>query len=257
MLGHLLVGYLRLQGHHVSTISGRFSTSTAAHFVAAITDTRPDWCINAIGAKATGETTLSVLTDANVHLPEACANLLPASIGFIHASSDAVFNALQPERRIEEAPDATDPYGRSKASGEAKVRGDRRVIVRCSFVGPDRTSPPRTLLSWLLAAEGSVIGYTNHFWNGITSLQWSKMALQIALEGGQEPLVQLGTLPPVSKYELLCEIASVWQSKIQIDPSDAETPVLRTLLPSCAAPSLREQLRELKEMQCSLARFAQ
>lgn len=256
MLGHTLARYLRLKGHDVATIPNRFSSASASTFVNAISATTPDWCINAIGVKLTKDTPLHVLTEANTDLPVVCANRLPTDIGFIHASSDAVFRPSLPERKSDEAPDATDLYGQSKARAEAQIAGPRQVVIRCSFVGPDRDSP-RNLLSWLLNAREEVPGFTNHFWNGITSLQWAKTALEIAVSERETPIAQLGTCPPVSKYELLRMIASVWEADIQIAPVVADAAVLRTLIPTHLSPPLLEQLRELKEMQSALHRFDQ
>ncbi len=255
MLGHTVAGYLRLEGHHVSTIAARFSSSRAAEFVEAIAATKPEWCINAIGRKLTRGTCLAQLHETNVALVSACAKGLPSSVGFLHASSDAVFGPSLAERGAEETPDATDAYGRSKAEAEAQMSGSRRVIIRCSFVGPDRAAP-RNLLSWLLAAQDQVNGYTNHAWNGITSLQWAKTALELAESGDETPLVQLATLPPVSKYELLELIASVWGKRIRIVPLLGDAAISRTLIPSHPSPPLLDQLRELRENQSALRRFS-
>ena len=245
LLGATVTRYLREQGHEVFTLNARFSLATAPQFVEDIIKTQPDWCINCIGKKPPSDR--NMLWEVNGHLPSQCSSRLPDSIGFIHASSDAIFRPDIPFRTAEEAPDARDLYGSSKAYGEHSVVGPRRISFRCSFIGIG-TDGSGNLLSWFIhSPHEAVTGYINHAWNGITSLEWAKVALATALDyqrGGR--IVQLGTHPAVSKYELLRMIRGIWSCPVRVVPGNANESILRTLVPNAFSPPLIDQMRELK-----------
>lgn len=108
----------------------------------------------------------------NEQLPMELVKLGPP---VIHASTDCVFsgNRRRPYDEMDE-PDAIDPYGRTKAAGEAPGA----IVLRCSLVGPECRSPARYLLGKTI--EGYVRqGWTDHLWNGLTTLAWARIVMAI------------------------------------------------------------------------------
>ena len=80
--------------------------------------------------------------------------------------------------------DCIDLYGRSKAklySGEIYKKHINSIkVIRSSIVGTDKLN--KSLYSWALNQVKSsmkIEGYINHFWNGITTLKWAQLCLDI------------------------------------------------------------------------------
>ena len=124
----------------------------------------------------------------------------------------------------------TDIYGVSKREGE--VQNDNFMIIRCSVIGLELASKLE-LLSWFLnSPKGHTVkGFTNHLWNGVTTLDFAKVI------GGviQEDNFSAGTHHLVprddkSKFELLNLVAQFFDREdIQIIPEEASTAINRTL----------------------------
>ena len=101
-------------------------------------------------------------------------------------------------------------------------------------------------MGWFLSQKGGVKGFTNHRWNGITTLEWAKIALEV-IEGKllpTGPIIQIASAAAVSKYELLKLMGEVWRHNIAIEPVEAPEAVDRTLAADIMRSSIRNQLRE-------------
>ncbi len=224
-----------------------------------------DITINAIGAIPQRVTNPATVHFVNTILP-AYARLHSDGL-FVHASSDCVFGGTGTVRArdVEERPDATDDYGRSKAAAEALLLtqvGRPCDIIRCSIVGPGGSGAG--LMGWFLRQRGRVIGYTDRFWNGITTLAWCQLAEALAEEGSVDPtthgtrLVQAGTLGRVSKYDLLCAMRDAFGLDIDIVPAESGVRVSRVLdvrersghsqkMSTRSLAPISEQLREMRD----------
>jgi dTDP-4-dehydrorhamnose reductase len=246
MLGHVVARYLAERGCRVCTVSRRFSGESLYPFLEELRAARPDWCVNCIAVRPNQAGSRRELYAVNAFLPRFCSSRLPASVGFIQASTDGVFAPLLPGRRVGETPDATDAYGLSKALAERAVRGEKRFICRCSLIGP-QPNKTTSLFSWFLSQKGSVQGYSNQSWNGITTLEWAKLCW--GLIQGNRPtagaVLQPGTWPAVSKKRLLELIGLTWKHPVAVQPCRADFPVFRTLVPNVVCSPLADQLQEL------------
>lgn len=144
----------------------------------------------------------------------------------IHVSTDGVFIGRQAPYVEDAVPDADDWYGRSKALGEVRAPG--ALTIRCSFVGRD-PQRHRGLLEWLLGQpDGAVVtGYIDHVWTGVTTVQFAVLCDGIIRTGrfdeisAESPIHHFCPNPPVSKYELLQLIRSVFQKDVTIVPAPA------------------------------------
>lgn len=126
--------------------------------------------------------------------------------------------------------DCTDIYGLSKVEGENRSKS--LMTIRCSIIGHELNSKV-SLMDWFLNQDeaASVKGFTNHFWNGVTTLEFAKITAGIISSGNViEGTTHLVPADQVSKYELL-EIfsRSFDREDISIKAFDAETEVNRTL----------------------------
>jgi dTDP-4-dehydrorhamnose reductase len=174
-------------------------------------------------------------------------------IRMIHPSTDCEFKGYPSKDHLYEKTDKTDAedaYGASKriATSILLERYPKTVrVLRTSIVGIEPANGNRSLLSWFLSQNVSVCGYINHYWNGITTLEWAKQSLQIlSFFENTPPLTQVGT-DPVTKHELLCSFGKIFGKDIKIIPMQAEDKIVNKCLKSdVQLDHLEDQLRELK-----------
>jgi dTDP-4-dehydrorhamnose reductase len=152
---------------------------------------------------------------------------------------------------------ATDLYGRSKALGEPT----NALVIRTSIIGPE-LQHLYSLLAWFLAQSGSCQGYINHHWNGMSTLQLSRVIDQIMQSNLYCHGVRHIFSNDVSKYELLCLMREAYQRDIAIMPYEdtlAKDSRLRTVYPDfigrLAILDLHSQLAELPAVSDALGRW--
>ena len=247
MLGHAVCRYLAEAGYEVLTLKERFDGESLA-FVNRINDLNVQWCVNCIGLRPSPQTSPTLLDTVNHRLPAACSQYLNPHCGFIHASSDAVFSPLSGQCLWNKPPNATDPYGISKQLAEKALRRKNDFIIRCSIIGPEQKTQ-KNLHAWLSAQTGKIPGYTNHLWNGLTTLEWAKCCDSILRETCKTEgrILQPASAPLISKCELLQAIANCWGWNVSVIPVKANTRVNHHLIPNVPTASIRAQLTELKD----------
>jgi dTDP-4-dehydrorhamnose reductase len=129
-----------------------------------------------------------------------------------------------------------DFYGYSKILGEHLHKN--LMTLRCSFVGKEINSKLE-FLEWVLDPGGdrNKIGYSNHYWNGITTYHLARIIEGVLLNG----LFNHGTFhvvpqDAVSKLELGLEILNAFNEKgIKFDSGQSPkycNRILSTLYPS-------------------------
>jgi dTDP-4-dehydrorhamnose reductase len=141
--------------------------------------------------------------------------------------------------------DAEDVYGFSKALGEVVAETGKCQIIRASIIGP-QLKGGAGLMGWFQSQRTSVKGFTNHHWNGITTLEWAKLASEI-MRGEltpARPILQVSSAAPLSKFELLQAISETWAHHINIEPVAAPQRIDRTLAGDLVRSSILSQLRE-------------
>lgn len=179
----------------------------------------PDVLINAVGLVRQlpeGRLPLPCLMVNAVfpwRLQELCAQ---RGIRLIHYSTDCVFDGRKGSPYVEEdAPTATDIYGRSKFLGE--VAAENALTIRTSIIGPELRGR-HSLLEWFLAQEGPVSGYTGAIYSGLpTSEQARVLAGHVLLHAGLHGLYQVSAAP-ISKYELLRLFNEAYHKGVSITP---------------------------------------
>jgi dTDP-4-dehydrorhamnose reductase len=186
-------------------------------------------------------------------------------VRLIHPSSDCVFNGI--ENRTEDIksdrdtppysechlPNENGTYGMSKYLGETNLAGN--LTIRSSIIGHE-VNNCKNLLDWFLQQNNRVDGYTQVFWNGITTLTWAKIALRIIQKSlyMNRKIIQVASPQIVSKYELLSLFAEVYDKKILIDPIE-EPKTNKTLVVSANIEEIINTLKPLKEQLIELKNF--
>ncbi len=246
MLGRAVARYFEEQGHEVLTLAVRFGQPG---FTEAILELAPDYIVNGIGKipqkKPVSDTEYTTL---NTDLP-----LLLDTLGIpvIHPTTDCEFKGdIEPGEAYTRTAvrDAQDVYGMSKAKASEILEqtGKHTKIIRTSIIGHEEATT-LSLLDWFLSQEGSTRGYTNHFWNGITTLQWAKECEHIIQDWDAFPtLTQLGTTTHHSKFDVLTLAKEVYAKDIEIVPFATEVAANKCLVSDYEVPELTVQLEELK-----------
>ena len=148
----------------------------------------------------------------------------------IQIATDCVFSGSSGKYMENSIHDATDMYGITKSSGEHD--SPNFMHIRCSIVGT-HDKDNHSLHNWILSrpSGAKVKGFTNHYWNGISTLSFAKIVNGVINNDLFEPGLQhLIPKDHVTKFELLKIIANEYGRKdIRIEPYRHENHVDRTL----------------------------
>src|SRR3989338_7827244 len=148
----------------------------------------------------------------------------------LQIATDCVYSGRE-GRYTEEAPhNPLDVYGKTKSLGEA--RSDSMFHLRCSIIGPELKNHV-SLLDWFLKQPlgAKVTWFTNHRWNGVTTLHFAKICLGIILNGLTLRYLQ-HVVPSdmLTKAELLRGFSKIYKrADLQIKDVEAKTKVDRIL----------------------------
>ena len=148
----------------------------------------------------------------------------------IQIATDCVFSGSVGNYDEESIHDATDVYGTSKSQGE--IAAENLMILRCSVIGKEIQSHVE-FMDWILGqpANSKLHGFTNHYWNGLTTYHFAKIVYGIIESNSFKSGVH-HVLPrdAVSKFELIGLICkSFAREDIQIEAFESENFVDRRL----------------------------
>lgn len=188
-----------------------------------------DFVINCIGAIKPVFNDKRKLLDAiytNAVFPRQLADWCEGKTKLIHITTDCVFDGQIGGYTEKSLHNALDEYGKSKSLGEPH----NCMVLRTSIIGPEWNGNKRSLVEWLLSNNGKEVnGFTNHFWNGLTTLELSDCIARIMLGN----LFQEGTFhlfsDSISKFRLLKLMVSTWGLDIEVNPLRADEFCNRTL----------------------------
>lgn len=228
---------------------------------------KPNFVINCIGRipQRVAADTSSGAYDVNIALPQEIARVCEEiEATAIEIATDCVFSGSEGPFSEESPRLPTDLYGLSKLSGE--ISSKSVVTLRCSIIGV-RPNDDYSLVGWLLSQPrySEVRGFTNHLWNGITTLAYAKIVLGLIRSGSQIHTGKtLHVLPrdEASKFELLNIVAVQFNRRdIKIIPHETLDVIDRRLATLWAkenirlwigagypnVPSIRELIEEMRD----------
>lgn len=184
---------------------------------------RPDVVVNAVGAIKQKDLYAAVDETffLNGTLPHLLALLNPnKDATVVHFSTDCVFRGDRGNYRQDEAPDAQDLYGRSKAVGE--VGYGKHLTLRTSIVGFE-THGHLGLLSWFLRQPpGSRLkGFRRAIYSGLPTATLSRTVLDLLRR--PEPITGLWQVAsePIDKFTLLLRLNDALGLGHRLEPDDA------------------------------------
>lgn len=178
------------------------------------TITGNDVIINCAGAIPHRETNIRKYISLNTIFPIKLSEFSRKhNLKFIHISTDCIYSGKSGNYDENALTDCDDIYGITKSLGEEKDV----CIIRCSIIGEELYNK-MNLLEWVKKnANGSINGYENVLWNGITCLQLAKLIHHIIKNKLYWTGVKHIHSPNiVSKYELCTYINEIYNLNINI-----------------------------------------
>ena len=175
--------------------------------------TCPDYVVNCIGVIPQGRArtikTLIEMFQINTFFSRRLARAAnDRKIGVIQPLSDGVFSGRRGGYAENSVKYPRSVYALSKLLGETKFEG--QIGLRCSLIGPEISGNAKSIFSWVLSnpSNAKIPGYTNHWWNGVTTSIFARICEYLILENLKLPS-SLHLIPnnSVSKFELLELIA--------------------------------------------------
>ena len=119
----------------------------------------------------------------------------------VHRSTDCIFSGERGKYTLNDIPDATSYYARTKTLGE--VINGKDITIRTSLIGPELDKEGKSLFNWFINQEGEVNGYANAIWTGLTTIEFAKN-IEFLLKNKKHGIFQcVPNEPPISKYDLL------------------------------------------------------
>lgn len=169
-------------------------------------------------------------------------------VRLIHITTDCVFDGLDGNYDENSTHNAEDVYGMSKSLGEP----ERATVIRTSIIG-EEINQNRSLVEWIKSnRDKQANGYINHFWNGVTCLEFAKICKRMINEDifwqGTKHIFSPGA---ISKYELVKMISDIYELNIDVIPFETAVKCDRTLSSIRTdvvidVPELKDQIIEMK-----------
>jgi len=196
--------------------------------------TKPNYVINCIGVikpDIDEKNIDSVKTAINInsYFPLQIATLSKDfNFKYIQIGTDCVFSGQLGNYDESSFQDASDVYGKTKVAGEIEQLG--KFILRGSIVGPE-LGEGKSILNWFLSEEGGeVSGFSDHSWNGITTLNFAKIVHgMIKNNNFKNKINHIIPKDKVSKFELLNYFKIYFDVDVQINETSSKQIVDRTL----------------------------
>lgn len=242
MLGHMAEKYFKSQPYDVisttrrSTLNPEKVSLNLSDFKFNLKDWKkqeigdcwtPDYIINCIGIiKPYSENNMEETLYVNAMFPHILARQAKEiGIKVFHITTDCVYSGLKGKYTESDKFDPLDIYGKSKSLGEPK----NCFVLRTSIIGPE-IKGKLSLLEWFLSQGGKEIsGFKNHLWNGLTTLECSKIIDQIIKNNLYEDGTKHIFSNEVSKFEMVNTFKKIYKTDVKINQANAKDFCDRTL----------------------------
>jgi dTDP-4-dehydrorhamnose reductase len=245
MLGNMVLNFFKKTNkYNIFALDEKFPSDA---FKDKIKQIECDIIVNCIGKIPQKTPTKSDIYLINTYFPVWLAENKPNSL-IVHPSTDCVFNGATKKLMYDndDNMDANDVYGKSKRLASELLNDFNNVFeIRTSIIGPELYDK-KSLFEWILNKNETerVNGYINHFWNGITTLQWAKLLHDFIQNETFSKKIQIGT-DRIDKFNLLKMICSIFNLKRNIIEFETKETVNKCLKSDINIISLEKQLQEL------------
>lgn len=258
MAGHVVYSYFKEKGEYdivnvvfrnkLNEESIVVDVTNKLAVTALVLEQKPDIIINCIGVLIKGSKSHpdnAIYINAYFpHLLKRLADDVNAKL--VHVSTDCVFTGNKGAYTESDFKDADDVYGRSKALGEIVNKKD--LTIRTSIIGPELKTEGEGLFHWFMNQKGSINGFTNAIWGGVTTIELAK-AIDVAIKEEITGLVHLSNGLPISKFDLLILFKEIFsRENVNIYPFNG-TPIDKSIAKSnlflYEVPSYESMLAEM------------
>jgi dTDP-4-dehydrorhamnose reductase len=253
MLGYAVSEYFKQIGSTVTCISRKeydIAQEPIDKLVALIKGV--DVVINCAGVikPRIAETKIEDVIRVNSIFPRNLAKLCNNNdIKCFHITTDCVYSGKKGNYTEDDYFDAEDLYGMTKNAGEPL----ECMTLRTSIIGEEK-GQSRSLLEWAISQKGKNInGFTNHSWNGVTTVYLAEIIQTILLKGLYlKGLFHIHSINTVSKFELMSIINEVYQLSLIVNPFEAGEIIDRSmqskyeLTKIVSQKSITQQIEEMK-----------
>lgn len=221
-LRHHLDHYRHLGRFHAGNAYGDVDVRQPSRVLEVLADFRPDAVVNAVGIiKQRPEATRPLPSiEVNALFPHRLAAMAEgAGARIVHISTDCVFSGARGGYTEADVPDPVDLYGRTKLLGEV---GDAPCLtLRTSLIGLELSSR-WGLVEWALGSSGTIPGYRNVAYTGLTALELSRLIdLLLRRHPGLCGTWHVASAP-ISKHDLLVTLlAKAGRDQPAVRPDDS------------------------------------
>jgi len=166
----------------------------------------------------------------------------------LNITTDCVYDGKKGDYIEEDNTSPIDYYGYTKVLGEPRDASN----IRTSIIGEELKNK-LSLLEWVkLNKDRTVKGFTNHYWNGITCLQFAKICESVInTDFWWKGVKHIYTPDKVSKFELIKLISDIYDLNVDIIPHETYESCDRSLRSiynlDIKIPKLKDQIIEQKE----------
>ena len=231
-----------------------------------INEINPDFLINCIGIikpeiNEDNKESIEKAININTYFPLKISQLAKnKNFKYIQIGTDCVFSGGVGDYLEDASQDANDIYGKTKIGGETEHAD--KYILRGSIVGPE-SGDGKSLLNWFLSqSSNKVNGFSDHMWNGITTLNFAKI-VDGMIKNNNFNFHTQHVVPKdeISKYDLLIYFKKYFEVDVIIEKSNSSNSVNRSLKTNnqdeniklwkdagySSVPSIEENIKELSE----------
>jgi len=146
----------------------------------------------------------------NSYLPHFLEKItLNTTCKVVHISTDCVFSGKRGGYLENDFHDAGGFYAKSKSLGE--LNNNKDLTIRTSIIGPEIHANGIGLFQWFSTQEGSINGYSDVYWTGVTTIELSNAILN-CLNQDISGMYHLVNNNRISKYELLNLLKKVFDN---------------------------------------------
>lgn len=212
---------------------------------------KPDVVINCIGIlnkDAEDHPDRAILL--NSYLPHFLAGIgNEIRFKLIHISTDCVFDGKKGGYTEKSEKNGKGFYAQTKALGE--VDYGKHLTIRTSIIGPELKENGIGLFYWFMQQKGTVKGYREAYWTGVTTLELAK-AVIAAIAQDISGLHHLVNEQKINKYDLITLLKKIFQKNdVQIEPFDdykVDKSLIRTNADfKYSVPSYEDMIVEMKD----------
>lgn len=252
MLGYAATEYFSREGYNVKALTRKefdIAKDSMENFGAFLE--RVEVVINCAGIikPMVAQNSIEDILRVNSIFPRNLAKICSKkNILCFHITTDCVYSGKKGNYTEDDYFDAEDVYGVTKNAGEISDC----MVLRTSIIGEEK-GQSRSLLEWARGQKDKEVNaFINHYWNGITTIQFAKIVKKIMNNNlYQKGIFHVHSPNTVTKFELLSMINKVYKLKLKIKPIEHEIYCDRTLKSikslcnKLATNSIEQQIKEM------------